>query len=108
MRVVALVLLAAAVRPPHAAFDDDACSWAGLLRPSGAETALTRGQPDAPAQDHCAVCHWTRLLRSPLTAVSVAVVSNGAPSLLGAAAAQHYTPPADRHLPARAPPAVLL
>ena len=31
----------------------------------------------APQSDHCAICNWTRLLRSPLTVVRVTAPSAG-------------------------------
>jgi hypothetical protein len=100
-----LLLLAAASGTPHGASDDPACALpAGGSGDSPVASVETVSAAD---HDHCAVCHWTRSLRSPL----VAGLLSDMPLAAGAA-----VPPgiiarrvsADLvSLPARAPPVSL-
>jgi hypothetical protein len=108
-RVVALVLLAASVRPIHAASDDQACSiWPAALSAQGGVASLDTGNGPAPgAPEHCALCHWTRLLRSPLTQTGLTIAAVATATPLDKPGAGSYVSPADDHLPARAPPAFL-
>jgi hypothetical protein len=108
-RVVALVLLAASVRPIHAASDDQACSiWPDALSAQGGAASLDTGNGPAPgAPEHCALCHWTRLLRSPLTQTGLTIAAAAAATPLEKPGPGSYVSPADDHLPARAPPALL-
>jgi hypothetical protein len=107
-RLVAAVLLLASARLPHLAADDVACVPAALaaygqhdetdhgLRPAGQEP-----------QEHCGLCHFTRSLRSPGTALAEWDARINPPSLV------HQGPPGaplaslPDSLPARAPPASL-
>ena len=107
-RVVALVLLAAIVRLPHTAPDDDACTpWLAIQFANGG-AAVAQDDGVSPAPDHCAICHWTRLLRSPLTPLGVFVGPAGAATTLERGPQHSYVAPVNSHLPARAPPAELL
>ena len=108
-RVVALVLLAASVRPIHTASDDQACSiWSDGLSAPGSAASLDSGDGPTPgAPDHCALCHLTRLLRSPLTQTGVTIAALGAATPLEKPGRGSYVSPAHDHLPARAPPAFL-
>jgi hypothetical protein len=107
---VALVLLTVAVRPPHAASDDEACApWFDGLADRTAQTSLaTSTAPASDAQEHCAICHWTRLLRSPLTPIGVTITVATAATTLERSGPQAYVAPIHEHLPARAPPASLV
>ena len=106
-RVVALLLLVASARLPHAAQDDDACA---TLFATGSQdgSALIDGSGTASPPDHCAICHWTRLLRSPLTVVGVTVASVGPATVVARRALPFHANPVNEHLPARAPPSTLL
>jgi hypothetical protein len=107
--VVALVLLAVSLRPFHAASDDQACSaWPDALSAHGSDSSLSNQTGLASgAQDHCAICHWTRLLRSPLTPAGVTISAATAATTLEKSGTSVYVAPIDDHLPARAPPAFL-
>jgi hypothetical protein len=106
-RVVALVLLLASLRPIHTASDDEACSpWAPSTQSSTATLARENG-PSPGSQEHCAVCHWTRLLRSPLTQTGVTFAVAPATTPLERTRPGFYVSPTHDHLPARAPPALL-
>jgi hypothetical protein len=101
------VLLAAALRLPHTSADDLACSLAALST-AGDATTVRDGAEAAAAQEHCAICHWTRLLRSPLTPVGVTIAPAGLATPLERGAHCVYLVPAHDLLSARAPPARLL
>jgi hypothetical protein len=107
-RVVALVLLAATVRLPHAAADDDACAPWLLIQSADGGMAVAQDSGAAATPDHCAICHWTRLLRSPLTPLGVLFAAAGAATTLERGPQHVYVVPVQDHLPARAPPAELL
>ena len=108
-RAVALVLLAAALRLPHTSADDLACSSLLAALSTDGETTTVRDGAEAPAApEHCAICHWTRLLRSPLTPAGVSIAPAGAATPLERGAHSVYLAPADDLLSARAPPARLL
>ena len=108
-RVVAFVLLLASVRPVHIASDDEACSpWPDALSAqSGAPSLARQNGPSPDGQEHCAVCHWTRLLRSPLTQTGVTIAVAAATTPLERTGPDSYVSPTHDHLPARAPPAFL-
>jgi hypothetical protein len=104
------MLLLATVRGlPHFAQDDLACSIPS--QGSGPHDESRHGlnaAVDAAERDHCALCHWSRSLRSPLTALAISVASVVPASVeYGAVEAVPVAPVLD-HLPARAPPATLL
>jgi hypothetical protein len=103
-----LVLLAAIVRLPHGAADDQACSPWLAIQPANGGAAVAQDDGASPAPDHCAICHWTRLLRSPLTPLGVFVAPAGAATTLERGPQHSYVAPVHNHLPARAPPADLL
>ena len=104
-RAVALVLLVASARLPHAAQDDQACASVFGGGASHDQSALAAGSASQP--DHCAICHWTRLLRSPLTPVGVTTASLGPATVVLRHALPLVVDPDDDLLPARAPPALL-
>jgi hypothetical protein len=108
-RLIAAVLLLAAGRLPHLAVDDVAC-LPGTLQSFGqhdeTQHALRAGSTDH--DNHCAVCHWTRSLRSPRTDFAVAAAHVDPLSLLYGAASDRTLAPVFRSLPARAPPTQLL
>jgi|SRR5215203_1710143 len=108
-RAVALVLLMVAIRPPHAASDDPACSsWLDALADHTAQTSVGTGTAPAPgAPEHCAICHWSRLLRSPLTPIGVSITVATPATTLERSGPPAYVAPVHDHLPARAPPASL-
>lgn len=105
-RVVAtLLLLATAARLPHLAADDAACLPAVV----GEHDETQHGfQPGSPAEDdHCAVCHWTRSLRSlraPVTQAAIHVAPRAILVHVGDAAVPSASV---EQLPARAPPSAL-
>ena len=107
-RIVALLLLVALARLPHAGQDDDACATLFAAGSSQGGSALIDGSGTASQPEHCAICHWTRLLRSPLTVVGVTVASVGPATVVARLALPVHTNPVNEHLPARAPPSTLL
>jgi hypothetical protein len=107
-RLLAAMLLAASVRLPHAAQDDLACSalFAGASSQDG--STLIPGAGLTPQADHCAICHWTRLLRSPLAADGVAIGGVGPATLVSRVPLSAPSDPVHQKLSARAPPSTLL
>jgi hypothetical protein len=102
------VLLAAVVRLPHTAADDQECSpWLGI-QPAGGGSAIAQDDGATPSPDHCAICHWTRLLRSPLTPLGVGVAPAGTATTLERGSQNTYVTHVHDKLSARAPPADLL
>src|SRR5215207_4690743 len=74
---VALVLLVASARLPHLGQDDQACASLVSDGSSQGRSALGAGSDAALQPEHCAICHWTRLLRSPLTVVGISTTNVG-------------------------------
>jgi hypothetical protein len=107
-RVVALLLLVASVRPFHSASDDPGCAWPDAVSTRDGRSVLAKASDTTSgAQDHCAICHWTRLLRSPLTDIGLTVAASQATTALPSSGPRDYVAPTHDHLPARAPPAFL-
>ena len=106
-RVVAMILLIAAGRGlPHFAQDDLGCAPGLLLEAAGADGSahVIGGAPPVHPKTHCALCHWSRSLRSPLSSLSSWVAQAPPPTLVArrpASAAAAVVLPA---VPARAPP----
>ena len=103
--VACLLLLAWLGGGPHLISDDPAC-LPGAAEAYGDhdETQHQIRAGAAAAQEHCALCHWTRSLRSARQQVARGL-SNAAPA--GAVAAtprRAHRAPVLAHLPARAPP----
>jgi hypothetical protein len=108
-RLVALMLLLAAIRGlPHLAQDDDACADLRGSYQGHDETDHALGPAGQSHTDHCALCHWTRLLRDPRPALGPSVGDASLASRFYWSDVDVYAAPALEHLPARAPPAVLL
>jgi hypothetical protein len=108
-RLIAVVLLFAAARLPHLDADDVACvAWP--TQADGAHDETKHGLRTATSEDgdHCAVCHWTRTLRSPGPDITVVLAHVALPSLLPASADGIVSASFVRNLPARAPPSALL
>jgi hypothetical protein len=104
-----LVLLTTVSGLPHWARDDAAC-LVPAADPYGShdetQHALVAGDHDGG--EHCALCHWTRQLRSPRPALSAAIVAIQPPSSVFRAPVPGHASPSLDNLPARAPPQVLL
>ena len=100
------MLVLAAVRLPHFAADDAACAPVVVTaygEHDESQHALQSATTEA-ADEHCAICHWTRSLRSPrpsLAGQSAAAAAHGVAHWTGEA--EVLTPSLER-LPARAPP----
>ncbi len=107
-RAVALLLLVASARLPHAGQDDEACAALLAVGSSQDGSTLIEGSGAVSQPDHCAICHWTRLLRSPLTVVGVTVAAAGPATLVSWRALPFHPDPVQQHLSARAPPSALL
>jgi hypothetical protein len=109
-RVVAVMLLIAAARgTPHFAQDDIGCDLAILAAAEHDESKHGfRSSGDSGERDHCALCHWSRLLRSPLTALGVNVTPAAPAALEQGFVAPAPVSPIPEELPARAPPSFLL
>lgn len=106
-RTVALLLLVASARLPHLGQDDQACASFGSDGSSQDSSAFGAGSDAASQPEHCAICHWTRLLRSPLTAVGITTTNVGPAALVLRGTLPLHLDPIHEHLPARAPPALL-
>ena len=106
-RTVALVLLVASARLPHLGQDDQLCASLASDASSQNNSVLGAGSGTASQPEHCAICHWTRLLRSPLTVVGISTTNVGPATLVLRGALPGHADPVNEHLPARAPPALL-
>ena len=110
-RVLAVILVIAAGRGlPHFAQDDPACSPGGVQSYAGhqeSDHALGEAQR-ADDQSHCALCHWSRSLRSPLTSLSLWVAHVPPPVLVSPRPASAAAVVVIASLPARAPPSLLV
>jgi hypothetical protein len=105
-RTVSVLLMAAtAIGLPHLAQDDRACVPAadGYVDHDASKHGL--GPGGKAEQDHCAVCHFTRSLRSPRAVVAATVAPVPAHVAFHHPVALTLLPPALDLLPARAPPA---
>jgi hypothetical protein len=107
--VSVLLLLATASGLPHWAQDDGACLVAAA-DPYGShdetQHALVAGNHDGG--EHCALCHWTRQLRSPRPTLSASTVVAAPPTSIAGVGIRAHAAPALENLPARAPPQTLL
>jgi hypothetical protein len=102
--VAALLLLATMWQMPHRWQDDDACA---PVAESHDESKHVYTTPEAgPHAEHCAVCHWTRLLKPVFGSTAEATTASGGRSDLLPFAAETVRDPASDRLPPRAPPAV--
>ena len=107
--VAAMLLLAALPAMPHFARDDFACDVGSALSgPHDESRHALRAAGDSGERDHCALCHWSRSLRSPLTPLGVTVAPDAPAAMEHGAVAAAPPAPALDHLPARAPPSALL
>ena len=104
---VALVLLVASARLPHAGQDDLACIPISGADAHGA-AGLVDGAGGTSQPDHCAICHWTRLLRSPLAIAGVSIASPAPATLISRGALPAHGDVVHERLSARAPPVGLL
>ena len=109
-RLVAAVLVVAMCGGvPHLRQDDLACAPSGAGPFEGHEETDHQLAPaGSPAHDdHCAICHWSRSLRSPLA--ETAAWAPGLPPALRVHrdAPRAFAAPALDSLPARAPPSAL-
>lgn len=108
-RVVSVVLLCAAAGGlPHFAADDPGCLIPVESFDAHEETQhVVRAAGAVHTADHCAICHWTRSLRSPRAgSVPVGAAPLSSATLLRLQPPVHPAPVME-HLPARAPPALL-
>jgi hypothetical protein len=101
--IVLLLLVAAAFGLPHGSADDAACSLP--QGEQGEQPSPTVSPETALEHEHCAICHWTRSLRSPLVAVAGSDVPLAAGLMILPGIAAHRRSPDIDCLPARAPPA---
>jgi mono/diheme cytochrome c family protein len=107
--VSVLLLLATASGLPHWAQDDGAClNTAADPYGSHDETQHALVAGDQEGQEHCALCHWTRQLRSPRPALSASIVVVAPPTSISRVDVRAHAAPALDNLPARAPPQTLL
>src|SRR4029453_7627652 len=97
-RTVALVLLVASARLPHLGQDDQLC--AGVSSGGSSEGSSVLGaRSRAPSQPaHWAICHWTRLLRSPLTVVGISPTDVELATLVLRGALPAHVDPVNDHL----------
>ena len=107
-RAIAVVLLVAAIRLPHAAVDDAACLPVAIPSYGDHDESQHGLQPGSQAEpEHCAVCHWTRSLRSPRTLLNLGAAEVSPPTTVhGPDQTQARSAVVD-NVPARAPPSLL-
>jgi hypothetical protein len=103
--VAVLLLLASGAGRPHLDKDDRACT--PVVVDEHDESKHRFGASVPIDHEHCAICHWTRLPRSPFAPIP----AFHSPRAVGVAVDDrdpftHRAPALDR-LPARAPPALL-
>ena len=103
--VAVLLLLASAAGGPHLDRGDRACAPTVVDEHDESKHRFATSVPSE--HEHCAICHWTRLPRSPFTAIP----AFQSPLAAGVAIDdrnpfEHRAPALDK-LPARAPPALL-
>ena len=90
------------------AFDGDQLCGGLSSGGSSQDSSVLGAGSGAPSQpEHCAICHWTRLLRSPLTVVGISTTNVGPATLVLRGALPAHVDEVNEHLPARAPPALL-
>jgi len=109
-RLVAVLLLCTAARLPHLAADDFACVDSSAPAYAGHDETKHGLRPATSDDDgeHCAVCHWTRTLRSPRAVVGMLYAGIEPASVLHATSGRAFSTAIARNLPARAPPSQLL
>lgn len=109
MRAVAVVLFVTTLRGlPHFAQDDLACVAVIQAGAAGQPAAGLSADEASPHREHCAICHWTRGLRSPARTPGMAFAQAAPAHAVPAIAIVSRPVPVLDQLPARAPPAVLL
>ena len=103
--VAAILLLASPWQLLHRSADDEIC-----LPSSEAHDAskhVFTADSGAGHAEHCAICHWTRLLKPDLSVrASAALIDHASADLIAAADAYRRDPSTDQ-LPSRAPPSQL-
>jgi hypothetical protein len=105
-RAIAVLLVCAALPGlSHLAEDDAAClsAFEAFTPHDHGRHAFRSGEP--PHQDHCAICHWSRSLRTPRSVATAWAGPVRISDPVAPAADSPHLPPALEHTPARAPPA---
>ena len=108
-RVIAALLLLAAARLPHVGADDAACLPAAIPAVGEHDESQHGFQAAGTAveDEHCAVCHWSRTLRTLRATLTVAPAEVTPPAPLHRSDDPAILSASLEHLPARAPPSAL-
>ena len=101
--IASLLLLSSLWQLPHRWQDDQACAPRSEAHDES-QHVFTASQA-ADHAEHCAVCHWTRILKPGETSAASAATTRGATRDLGPFAADWIRDPGSDRLPPRAPPA---
>jgi hypothetical protein len=103
--LAAMLLLATMWQLPHRSADDEVCLPASEAHDESKHVfTVETGSGHA---DHCAVCHWMRLLKPDLSVRTAAVHVDGAGDDLSGSGAVVHRDPASENLPPRAPPSAV-
>jgi hypothetical protein len=103
--IAALLLLAPVVAGPHVDDGDRACA---PIVVDEHDESKHRFAPSVPIDhEHCAICHWTRLPRSPFAPIAALRSQLAAGLTIDERDPFTHRAPALDKLPARAPPTVL-
>jgi hypothetical protein len=88
------------------AADDVGCVPAVVSSPGDHDETQHSFRPGAPPteREHCAICHWSRSLRSPRTSLVVATAEVKPPYILSRSTEPRVESAILENLPARAPP----
>lgn len=100
--IAAVLLLTSFVQLPHPSRNDDFCLPGPEAHDESKHVFTTVDEAGHP--EHCAICHWTRLLNPEFSSGPVTPVRADASSALIGSASFTWLDPALTHLPPRAPP----
>ena len=100
--VAAFLLLSSFLQLPHPSQSDRFC----LPGPEAHDESkhVITSVSDADHSEHCAICHWTRLLKPVFASGSAAPIRSDRSGDLIGFASFAWRDPALAHLPPRAPP----
>lgn len=100
--IAAVLLLVSVVQLPHPSRNDDFC-LPGLEEHDEQKHVFTTVD-ETDHGEHCAICHWTRLLKPEFSSSPVTPIQSDAGGDLIGSTAFPRIDPALTHLPPRAPP----
>jgi hypothetical protein len=101
--IAVFLLLTSCVQLPHPSLSDRFCVPGPEAHDESKHVFTT--VDEAGHADHCAICHWTRLLKPEFSDGPVTPTRSDAGGALIGSASFTWRDPALAHLPPRAPPA---